>query len=172
MGPGSKVIEGGIGSGFLTTLLAKYVGDEGHVYAYDINKDNIEVALRNLKMLGLDKRVTLRNKDIRSELEDFEADGAVLDIPDPWNALESLSKALRSSSPLIAFTPTVNQVEKLVNRVNELGIAVDLRVYEVLLREYDVKKDALRPKTRMVGHTGYITFMRIVGKALSSGNVR
>ncbi len=165
VGPGSRVIEGGVGSGFLTASIARYVGDEGHVYAYEINERNIEVALSNLRMLGLERRVTFRNKDIRYEIEDSDADSAVLDIPDPWNALESLSKALKPTSPVIAFIPTLNQVMKLITYALDSRIAIDLRVYEVLLRDYEVKRDALRPKTRMVGHTGYITFMRILSKA-------
>jgi tRNA (adenine57-N1/adenine58-N1)-methyltransferase len=34
------------------------------------------------------------------------------------------------------------------------------RVVEVLVREQEVKRDCMRPKTTMLAHTGYITFLR------------
>lgn len=162
IGPGSRVIEGGVGTGFMTAVIAKYVGDGGHVYAYELNKDYIEIARRNLKLVGLDHRVTFRNKDVRCEVEDTEIDSAILDIPDPWNCLNSLAKALKPSATLISFLPTINQVEKLVIHALDTKLFVDIKTYEVMLREYEVKKDAVRPKSRMVGHTGYIVFMRFL----------
>jgi len=160
--PGSKVIEGGVGTGFLTAVIARYVGDEGHVYAYEIDKKRIDVALENLRLVGLENRVTFRNKDVRTEVEDYDIDSAILDIPDPWNALNTLAKALKPSATVISFLPSINQVEKLVNYVLDSGLFIDLRTYEILLREYEVSKDAIRPKTMMVGHTGYIVFMRML----------
>ncbi|MEM0453432.1 MAG: tRNA (adenine-N1)-methyltransferase [Sulfolobales archaeon] len=162
IGPGSRVIEGGVGTGFMTAILAKYVGDDGHVYAYELNKDYIEVAYRNLKLIGLDDRVTFRNKDIRNEVDDTNIDSAILDIPDPWNALNKLVNALKPSATLLSFLPTINQVEKLVTYASNTKLFIDIKVCELMLREYEVKKDAVRPKSRMVGHTGYIVFMRFL----------
>ncbi|MEM1880500.1 MAG: tRNA (adenine-N1)-methyltransferase [Sulfolobales archaeon] len=162
IGPGSRVIEGGVGTGFMTAVIAKYVGDEGHVYAYEVDKNHIEIARRNLRLVGLDHRVTFRNKDVRSEVEDADIDSAVLDIPDPWNALNTLARFLKPSATLVSFLPTINQVEKLVTYALTSKLFVDIRTYEIMLREYEVKKDAVRPKTRMVGHTGYIVFMRFL----------
>ncbi|MCS7108099.1 MAG: methyltransferase domain-containing protein [Sulfolobales archaeon] len=162
VGPGSRVIEGGVGTGFMTAVLAKYVGGEGRVYAYELNKDYIEIAHRNLKVVGLDSRVTFRNKDIREEVEDSNIDSAILDIPDPWNALNSLIKALRPSATVLSFLPTINQVEKLVVHAQATKAFTDVKAYEILLREFEVKKDAVRPKSRMVGHTGYVVFMRFL----------
>jgi tRNA (adenine57-N1/adenine58-N1)-methyltransferase len=160
--PGSRVLEGGVGTGFLTAVIARYVGDEGHVYAYEIDKRRIDVALENLRLVGLENRVTFRNKDVRVDVEDYDIDSAILDIPDPWNALKTLARALKPSATVISFLPSINQVEKLVNYVLDSGLFVDLRTYEILLREYEVSKDVIRPKTMMVGHTGYIVFMRML----------
>lgn len=162
IGPGSRVVEGGVGTGFMTAVIAKHVGDEGHVYAYELNKDYIEIARRNLKLVGLEHRVTFRNKDVRSEVEDKDIDSAILDIPDPWNSLNSLAKALKPSATLISFLPTINQVEKLVVHALSTKLFVDIKAYEVMLREYEVKKDAVRPKSKMIGHTGYVVFMRFL----------
>lgn len=162
IGPGSRVIEGGVGTGFLTATLAKYVGNDGHVYAYEVRRDYIEVAERNLRLLGLEGRVTIKNKDIRVEVDEVDVDAAVLDIPDPWNALKTLSKALKPSAPLIAFLPTINQVERLITAALDMGTFIDVHIYELLLREYKVERGAIRPQSLMIGHTGYIVFMRLL----------
>jgi len=51
IGPGSRVIEAGTGSGSFTTALAHAIGEKGHIYSYDI-KDTIQVsAKRRWKVL-------------------------------------------------------------------------------------------------------------------------
>lgn len=159
---GSRVLEGGVGTGFLTVTLARVVGDEGHVYAYEIRKDFIDVALNNLRRLGLESRVTIRHGDIRKDVKESDLDAAFLDIPDPWNALDMLKKALKPTSPVIVFLPTANQVIKLLKALNSKKIATDIRIYETMLREYIPDPEALRPKTTMIAHTGYVVFFRIL----------
>jgi len=162
IGYGSKVLEGGVGTGFLTAALAYTVGPEGHVYCYEIRKEFANVAKQNLKLLGLLDRVTIKVGDVRKDIAETELDAAFLDIPDPWNALSSLSKALKPSAPVLIFVPTVNQVIKIVKALEEHKIGVDIHIYESILREYQPKSEALRPYTLMIGHTGYIVFFRLV----------
>ena len=162
VGPGSKVLEGGVGTGYLTATLANLVGDEGHVYAYEVREEFAEVAKRNLKRLGLDSRVTIKVGDVRKDVKESNLDSAFLDIPDPWNALTTLKKALKPSSPAICFLPTINQVIKLLNALKVRNDVIDIRIYETMLREYTLDPEALRPKTTMIAHTGYIVFFRII----------
>ncbi|MCD6428197.1 MAG: tRNA (adenine-N1)-methyltransferase [Desulfurococcales archaeon] len=161
IGYGSKVLEGGVGTGFLTAALAHTVGPEGHVYCYEIRKEFADVAKQNLKLLGLSDRVTIKVGDVRKDVTETELDAAFLDIPDPWNALSSLSKALKPSAPVLIFVPTVNQVIKVVKTLEEHKIGIDIHIYESILREYQPKSEALRPYTLMIGHTGYIVFFRL-----------
>jgi len=162
IGSGSKVLEGGVGTGFLTAALAYSVGPEGHVYCYEIRKEFVNVAKQNLRLLGLSDRVTIKIGDIRKDVTETELDAAFLDVPDPWNALGSLSKALKPSSPVLIFVPTVNQVIKVVKALEEHRISADVHIYESILREYQPKPEALRPYTLTIGHTGYIIFFRII----------
>ncbi|MCC6035200.1 MAG: tRNA (adenine-N1)-methyltransferase [Desulfurococcaceae archaeon] len=162
IGCGSKVGEAGVGSGALSIAIASIICDEGRLYGYDISERALEVARGNLEMAGLLHRVILSKRDIREGIDVDSLDAFFLDIPDPWNAIKTVSISLKPSSPLLAYVPTVNQVEKTVLALRESGVFRDIHVYEVLLREYSVEKDAVRPKTRMIGHTGYIIFARRV----------
>jgi len=165
IGSGSKVLEGGVGSGFLTAALAHYVGSGGHVYCYEIRKEFATIAKQNLKLLGLSDRATIKVGDVRKDVTETDLDAAFLDIPDPWNAIDSLAKALKPSAPALIFVPTVNQVIKVVKALQEHKIGTDIHIYESILREYQPKPEALRPHTLITGHTGYIVFFKLVKRS-------
>lgn len=160
IGPGSRVIEAGVGTGYLTSYLARIVGDNGVVYGYEIRHEFIKVAKENLAKVGLLNRVIFKNKDIRKEVDEKDVDAVFLDIPDPWNALEKIHESLKPSAPLLAYVPTINQVEKLITHIRNHGGFIDLNVYELILRTYITVPEALRPHSIIVGHTGYIVFAR------------
>jgi len=156
---GSKVLESGVGTGFLTAALAWYVGNEGHIYGYEINEKYVEVARRNLELIGLADRVTIKNKDVTQNVDEAELDAAFLDIPNPWDALPQLNKALKPSATAVIFVPTVNQIIKTTQALLKEGF-IDVKVFETTLREYQPNPEALRPKTFYVTHTGYIITAR------------
>ncbi len=158
---GYRVLESGLGSGFLTIMLANAVGPDGRVYGYEVKREFAEVAERNLRRLGLRDRVVIKVKDIREGIDEVDLDAAFLDLPDPWEVLKILPNSLKPSSPVLIFLPTVNQVEKVLSELRN-GPYVDHRVFEVLIREYQALPDALRPLSIGVLHTGYIVFTRLV----------
>jgi tRNA (adenine57-N1/adenine58-N1)-methyltransferase len=162
IGPGSRVLEAGVGTGFLTATLAHFVGDNGHVYGYEIRKDFANVARRNLELAGLSHRVTIKIRDVKEGVDESGLNAAFLDLPDPWGVLPILREALVPTSPVIVFLPTTNQVSKFLQAVKAGRYGIDVHVYETLVREYQPKADALRPESFMVGHTGYIVFLRVI----------
>jgi tRNA (adenine57-N1/adenine58-N1)-methyltransferase len=163
VGPGSRVLEIGVGTGYLTTFLANLVRPDGLVVGYEIRPDYAEKAIRNLRRLGLDKYVVIKIGDAREGLEKLDGgfDAVFIDIPDPWNVYPRLSEVAAPSAPVISFLPTVNQVIKVLEYLSGCNCATDIRIYETFLREYEVRKEALRPKTLSVVHTGYIVFFRL-----------
>jgi len=162
--PGARVLDAGLGSGFVTATLANLVRPNGHVYAYDVREEFARVAIENLKKVKLDQYVTVKIKDIRDGIDEKNLDAAFIDVADPWNALEEIHSALRPSAPVVFFLPTASQVDKLLKAIEEFGGFIDVRCYEILLREYEAKSGSFRPRTRMIGHTGYITYARKVLK--------
>lgn len=161
IGPGSRVGEAGVGTGALTIALASIVGREGRVYGFDVSEKALETARANVEKAGFSNTVVLSLGDVRSEIKVPEAlDSFFLDIPDPWNAVESVGKVLKPSGTFLAFVPTFNQIEKTSISLMETGYFCDIHAYEIMLRELEVKPGATRPKPRMIGHTGFIVFAR------------
>jgi len=157
---GSIVVEAGTGSGVLTAFLAYLVKPDGRVYSYDVSEDNIRVARRNLELAELLPYVTFKVKDIREGIDEQDVDAVFLDMPDPWNALKASYNSLKSSGILVAFMPTIVQVGKIIKALYRHGGFIKPLIFETLLREYKPSVDELRPRTRMIGHTGYVLVTR------------
>jgi tRNA (adenine57-N1/adenine58-N1)-methyltransferase len=153
--PGDSVVEAGTGSGFLTIALAYYLGEKGKVYTYEIRKDMQEIAIRNVEYMGLSDRVIFKLKDIKTGIDEENVDAVILDMPDPWEIAPIAIKSLKPSASIVAFVPTINQLEKTYLSFERFGF-VDLHAEELILREYQVKEGATRPKNVQVVHTGYI----------------
>ncbi len=156
---GSRVLEAGTGSGATTALLAYLVMPEGHVYSYEIRPEFQEIARKNLERLGLLKFATLRLRDAKEGFEETEIDAAILDVGDPWEVVNRFRESLGASGVLAAITPTMNQAERLVERMTELGF-VAIETLEILVRHLEARRGMTRPSNVMIGHTAYLTFGR------------
>lgn len=156
---GDVVFEAGVGSGFLTMLLACRVAPSGMVYGFDVNPKALDVARHNLDLVGCTRSATLINHDVRLGIPVRGAKAGFFDIPDPWNALSHAWEALVPGGRLFIFVPTVNQLVRVLKSLKEEGFGF-VRVFESMHREYEVDPDALRPISVQVTHTGYIVFSR------------
>jgi tRNA (adenine57-N1/adenine58-N1)-methyltransferase len=163
IGPGSRVVEAGTGTGALTTALAHYVKPDGHVYSYEIREEFLETAEKNLKRAGLMDFVEFKNKDITEGIDESDVDAVILDLATPWLVVPHAYYALKSCGTIVSFSPTIDQVVKTVEALNENSF-VDTESIECLMRGMQVERGKTRPQTFMTGHTGYITFARKVMK--------
>ena len=166
---GSRVVETGTGSGATTALLAYLVQPGGMVYTYEINPEFQENARKNLQRLGLDGYVTFKSADSRKGFDIDGMDAGILDVGDPWEVVASMKAALKPSSPMAAVTPTMNQAEKLVQKMNEEGFA-SVETVEVMLRHLEARVGMTRPSNVMVGHTAYLVFGRTTKTDLGKGS--
>jgi len=160
LGSGSVVVEAGTGSGAMTSSLANAVRPEGHVYSYEIRPEFAEIATRNVAKMGLQKYVTVKNADAKLGFEEKDVDAAFIDLEDPWEVVDSVHGALKAGHPMASFSPTVNQVEKVVEAMKDKFLDID--TIECFVRSIRVEKGKTRPRTLMIGHTGYLTFARKV----------
>jgi tRNA (adenine57-N1/adenine58-N1)-methyltransferase len=161
IGPGQTVIEAGTGSGALTTALAWYVGEHGKVISYEIRPEMQNLARKNLDRLGLGDRVILKLQDIASGFDEQGVDAIFLDVPNPYDYVEQVRKALKPGGFFGCILPTTNQVARLLTALYHMDFAF-VDVCEIMLRYYKPVAERLRPTDRMIAHTGYLTFARPV----------
>jgi len=151
----SICIDAGTGSGWLTIALARIAK---HVYSYDIREDFIKIGEKNAELLGLNN-ITFRNADITKKIYEKEVDIVTLDMPNPEKALRNVKKALKPGGYVASFLPHTEQVSKYVKKLNMLKFS-DIHVVEVILRDYLVRAEGMRPTNKGIWHTGYLTFAR------------
>ena len=159
LGCGSRVIEGGVGSGAMALVLLKAVAPDGKVYSYETRPDYAEIARRNVALSDLQSCWELKVDDICTAELEQGVDAVVIDIPNPWDALENVVKALRVGGHVCCYVPNANQLEAAVRRMRELGLG-EVTSFETLQREMVVHDGGVRPSFDMLGHTGYLAFGR------------
>ena len=159
IGPGSRVVEAGTGTGALTSAIAHYIRPSGRVYTYEVRQEFQKNAKKNLERAGLLDYVDLKEGDITEGIEEKELDAVILDLATPWLVVPHAYTALKGSGVLVSFSPTIDQVVKVVEALTEQGF-VGIETVESLVRFMQVVRGKTRPQTVMTGHTGYLTFAR------------
>ena len=163
IGPGSRVVEAGTGTGALTSILAHFVKPLGKVYSYDIKLENLKVAEKNLLRAKVLEYVELKNKDVGEGIDERNVDAVILDMPTPWLVVEHAYSALKGSGIFVSFSPTIEQVIKTVETLRNHSF-LDIEAFECFMRGMQVIRGMTRPQTLMTGHTGYIVKGRKVFK--------
>ena len=159
--PGDFIIEAGIGSGALTLFLANIIGPKGRIVGYEVREDFANLAWENIKQAGFDDRVTIKLRDIYEGIDEMDIDHIILDLPRPERVVEHAVEALKPGGYFVAYTPCINQVARLYEKLREFReYFMRPKTIECLIREQEVRRECIRPKTRMIAHTGYITFAR------------
>ena len=163
IGPGSRVIEAGTGSGALTSVLAHYIRPSGKIYSYDVKPEFQEKALKNLVRAGVADFIELKVGDAVEGFSERDVDAVILDLATPWLVVPRAYDALRGGGSFVSFSPTIEQVVKTVKALED-DVFIDVETIECISRRFKVKEGETRPETLMIGHTGYITHARKVFK--------
>ena len=156
---GNTVLEVGAGSGAMTTALLRAVAPSGRVHTIEIRADYAEKVGRNIRRANLDKNWMCQIADAKTAETDVVADVLMMDMPDPWLALDNLSKNLRSGGRICMYVPNTNQLEDSVKALRERNF-VDVFAVENIQREMDVHVGGVRPSFGTLGHTAYLIFGR------------
>jgi tRNA (adenine57-N1/adenine58-N1)-methyltransferase len=159
--PGARVLEAGAGSGALTMALLRAVGEKGRVFSYEVREDFAKRAQENVRQfLGEVDHWELHKKDIAEGILEQELDRVILDLPEPWQLVPQVEKALRSGGILLSYLPTIPQVQQLVEHLRASRSFDFIETIETLLRPWNIDGRSVRPDHRMVAHTGFITTAR------------
>ncbi len=158
---GARVVEAGVGAGALTMALLRAVGKEGQLISYELRQDFAELARKNVKRyFGPSQNWTVKIGDIANDASETDMDRVILDLPEPWLAIDAAWKALRPGGILLCYLPTVLQVKSLVDSLREDGRYACIETSENLMRFWHFKGLSARPQHRMVAHTGFLTSAR------------
>lgn len=159
--PGATVVEGGGGSGALTIALLQAVGEKGQVITYEIREDFLEQARANIEsFLGKVPHWVPKLKDIYEGIEEASVDRIVLDLPEGWRAIKHAARALRPGGLLVAFFPTVPQLQTMAAAIDGEPLLTRQQVFETVHRPWRVQGLSVRPELRMVAHSGFFMVAR------------
>lgn len=152
---GSTIYEAGTGSGALTSYLSQIVGTTGKIVTHDVRNAAVKTAQKNLKRMEI-TNVEFNLRDVIEEgFVEGKADGIILDMVDPWRVLPHVQNVLKIGKKIVIFIPSFNQIEKTFVALKEYKFR-EIRAIELLEREIQLKENAIRPSTRMIGHTGFL----------------
>ena len=158
LGSGSRVVDAGTGAGAIALNFANVVGQSGNVYTYEIRKDFAEVSQKNIKTFGIDN-IEVKNKDIKEGIDEDNIDLVFLDLPKPYEIFEDVYDSLNLGGWLVVYAPYINQAEISYRVAKKLNF-YNIEILETLERGLEVRQQGTRPRTRMVGHSGYLLFAR------------
>ncbi|HEV2034468.1 MAG TPA: tRNA (adenine-N1)-methyltransferase [Candidatus Dormibacteraeota bacterium] len=164
--PGARVLEAGTGTGALTLAVLRAVGRDGVVVSYEQREEFLEAARRAISdtLGGLPPNLTLKLGDVYLGVDERDMDRVLLDLPEPWQAVEAVRSALRPGGIVFAHCPNVSQVQRFFDCLREVRGFGMLEVFEVLQRGWTVRGRSLRPSHRMVAHTGFLCFARRIAE--------
>lgn len=162
LAPGSRVAEGGVGSGALTCSLLRAVGPSGQVHSYERREEFAEVARGNVaRWFGAaPKGWSLHLGDMAQELRERDLDAVVLDMVAPWECLEAAAAALAPGGVLVGYVATTTQMSRLVESMRLAGDWTEPRAEELIVRTWHLDGLSVRPDHRMIGHTAFLVYAR------------
>ena len=158
LGAGSRVVDAGTGAGAIALNFGNVVGPEGQVYTYEIREDFAEVAWKNIDNFGI-TNIEVKNKNIKDGIDEDNIDLIFLDLPKPFEIFEDVLESLNVGGWLCVYAPYIDQAETSYRVAKKLGF-YNIDIIETLERGLEVRTQGVRPKTRMVGHSGYLMFAR------------
>lgn len=159
VGPGSRIVEAGTGSGALTSLLGYHVAPNGHVFSYELREEFAKDAQKNLEKSGLTDIITIKQQNILAGIEETNVDAVILDMAVPWDVVPLAYDVLIGGGVLVSFSPTIEQTQRTVDALYTSHF-IEIMTRELIEREILVRPGKTRPATRMIGHTGYVTSAR------------
>jgi tRNA (adenine57-N1/adenine58-N1)-methyltransferase len=162
IGPGMTVLEAGSGSGALTLGLSRAIGPNGRLVSVEVRDDHAAHARKAVERWygQVPDNVELRVGDVADEVEAVAPDRIVLDLPEPWHVMRAAAEHQPAGGILTAYLPTIIQVQTLVEAARESGVFTEIEIKEFWVRDWNVSGRSVRPEHEMIGHTGFLVFMR------------
>ena len=157
----SKVLEIGSGSGALTLYLYTLLKNTGVLYSLDSSRINQRRADKTISRYI--STLSDENKDItfiNEELINFKyntlnekIDAIITDVPEPWEFFTN--NKIENSVSWVSYLPSMTQVMRMNDLLKEQQFQ-DIEVKEIILRDWVVDENIVRPSNKLVSHTGFL----------------
>ena len=165
IGVGSKVLEGGHGSGGLAMHLANVMGASGTLVSVESRPEHAEVGRDNMvrmqSFMGEFPEWHLIEGDLgevaeraRGICDNFDA--AIIDVAEPWVVVGEVATLLRAGGRLACYCPTTAQLERSWNECENIGLIVEWAGEMVERRWVKASKGGVRPGNQPMGHTAFL----------------
>ncbi len=162
---GDYVLEVGLGAGGLSIAILNAIGPSGKLVTYERREDFASGARKRVeKILGKCDNFEIVVKDASLGIEEEDFDAAFIDVPQPWDVVESVWNAVKFGRYILAFIPTTVQVKRYWDKLRQMQGFFPIEIFELLMRFWDADVKSLRPSHRMVAHTGFVVVARKVDK--------
>ncbi|XP_073235866.1 tRNA (adenine(58)-N(1))-methyltransferase catalytic subunit TRMT61A-like [Porites lutea] len=139
--PGSVVVESGTGSGSMSHSLIRTIAPSGHLHTFEFHSERADIARKEFESHKISHLVSVRCRDVCKEGFGLNqvADAVFLDLPAPWEAIQSSKEALKAEGGrLCSFSPCIEQVQRTCESLRSCGFR-DITVMECLSRTFEVK---------------------------------
>ncbi len=156
----SVMVDTGSGSGGSACFLGMHVKK---VYSYDINDKHLAQTKENIEYFGL-KNVDCEKHNVYDSIPVKNVDAVLLDLPEPWKAVESVALALRVGGYIIAYCPQITQSQEFINTIMsskmQNGKFMQVSTVEIVERDWKVDGEIVRPRSLSNIHSGFISIVR------------
>ena len=165
IGVGSKVLEGGHGSGGLAMHLATVLGTSGTLISVENRAEHAEVGAANMTRLEhilpefpdwhlIQGDLAVASREASGICEDLDA--VIIDMAEPWSVLSEIVPLLRIGGRLACYCPTTSQLERSWDEVESLGLVVEWSGEVVERKWAKASKGGVRPGNQPIGHTAFL----------------
>lgn len=163
--PGITILESGLGAGSLCLALLRMVGERGRVISVEKRPEFASLASENIeKFYGFPpQNHHIVVAEIQSVCLNVCVDRVVLDLPEPWGAIGSVTPLLKLGGLLVSLSPNVGQVQLTHRELKNNGY-INIQTFELLKRDWMIDALRARPVDRMIAHTGFITVAKKVNR--------
>ena len=158
IGPGSRVLEAGVGSGALTISLLRAVGPTGSVDSFEKRDEFANVASKNIKHYfgEVPENWSLTLGAVEEYEHSKTYDRIVLDMLAPWECVDIAARSLRPGGVFLAYVATTTQLSVTAEALKDDGRFTEPESSETIVRGWHHEGLAVRPQQRMIGHTGFL----------------
>ena len=157
--PDHKIVEIGTGSGGILAFLANRLKN-GKIYSYEKDPERAKIAEKNLESMNVPKKYEIKVRDVAKEgVDEKDVDVIIIDIPEPWEVIEEAWCALRPGGKIIVYTPTYNQLERVLLELMRHGF-IDIKIKETIVRDIQTKLYAIRPMLKGYYFSAFIIFAK------------